>query len=71
MNNWGIMTNEQIEELKRHFFVWSGGFEPESEDQIIVYVDYARVSQLERDEVYDVLVEWLAGELHSPLFRLR
>jgi hypothetical protein len=56
------MTSEQIEAVKRHFLVWSGGFEPESEHQIIVYVDYARDSELDRDEVYDVLMEWIQDD---------
>jgi hypothetical protein len=56
------MTNEQIEKLKRHFLEWSGGFEPESEHQITVYVDYARDSRLNRDEVRHVLEDWITDD---------
>jgi hypothetical protein len=56
------MTNERIEAVKRHFLVWSGGFEPESEYQIVVYVDYARDSTLDRDEVLRFLKDWMNDE---------
>jgi len=40
----------------------SGGFEPESEYQIVVYVDYARDSTLDRDEVLRFLKDWMNDE---------
>ncbi|MGD0769405.1 MAG: hypothetical protein ABSB42_14575 [Tepidisphaeraceae bacterium] len=54
------MTTQQIEELKRHFLEWSGGFEPESEHQITVYVDYARDSRFDREEVRRTLEDWMS-----------
>jgi hypothetical protein len=54
-----MMTPQQIEALKRHFLEWSGGFDPESEYQIIVYVDYARDSRLNKDEVLLTLEMWM------------
>jgi hypothetical protein len=63
------MTNEQIEELKRHFMEWSGGFEPESGYQITVYVDYARDARLGADSVREVLEEWMTDELSSEVSR--
>jgi len=56
------MTKTQIEELKRHFLEWSGGFEPDSEHQITVYVDYARDSALDPEEVRRALEDWMSGE---------
>ncbi|HET6248169.1 MAG TPA: hypothetical protein VFE47_10770 [Tepidisphaeraceae bacterium] len=53
------MTQSQIESLKAHFLEWSGGFEPESEHQITVYVDYAANCNLDRDDVRRILEEWL------------
>jgi hypothetical protein len=52
------MTDEQIEDVKRHFLEWSGGFEPESEHQISVYVDYARDFRLDRTDVFQCLEDW-------------
>jgi hypothetical protein len=61
------MTPEQIEQLKRDFLEWSGGFEPETEHQIIVYVDYARDSRLDREDVRHILEDWMcAGAQDKP-----
>ena len=56
------MTTTEIEAVKEHFQIWSGGFEPESRWQIVVYCDYARDSRLDKDEVFRVLEEWMCGE---------
>jgi hypothetical protein len=53
------MTKEQTEALRRHFLEWSGGFEPESKYQITVYIDYARDSRLDQDEVRVVLENYM------------
>ena len=53
------MTATDLEILKRDFLAWSGGFEPDSRDQITVYVDYARPADLDPDEVTDALVDWM------------
>lgn len=58
-DNSGVMTPEQIESLKSHFQEWSGGFPPESPDQVTVYVDYARDSDLDPDETREVLLGWM------------
>jgi hypothetical protein len=60
-----IMTKEQIEELKRDFQEWSGGFEPDSECQIVMYADYARDSSLDRDEVVWTLQKWMGEQAES------
>jgi hypothetical protein len=52
----------KIEALKEHFRSWSGGFKPESEDQITVYIDYAIVSDLETEEARDALLDWLEND---------
>jgi hypothetical protein len=56
------MTEEQTEKVKRHFLEWSGGFEPETEYQIIVYVDYARLSDVDRDETLECLEGWMLAD---------
>ena len=57
-----MITKQQIESLKRDFLEWSGGFEPDSEHQITVYVDYARDSRLDRAEVRELLEDWMEHE---------
>jgi hypothetical protein len=61
-DNRRIMTNIQLESLKRHFLEWSGGFEPESMHQIVVYVDYARDRRLDWNEVLEALMTWMGAE---------
>jgi hypothetical protein len=53
------MTTDQLQSLKADFLAWSGGFEPESKYQITVYLDYARDSTLNREEVRNCLVGWM------------
>ena len=57
------MTDEQIQAVKQHFLEWSGGFEPDSEHQAVVYVDYARDSKMDRSEVLSCLEEWMIEDL--------
>ena len=52
------MTNAQIASMRAHFLEWSGGFEPESQFQITVYVDYAADQDLDADEVRSGLEDW-------------
>lgn len=53
------MTTLQTDGLKHHFLSWSGGFEPESRDQITVYLDYAILREFDRDEARQALEEWM------------
>jgi hypothetical protein len=52
------MTADQLDKLKEDFLTWSGGWPPESEDQITVYVDYAMNTSLNESEV-----RWALREL--------
>ncbi len=45
-------------ELEKDFESWSGGFPPESEYQITVYVDYASPFQSRDEDVRGYLVDW-------------
>lgn len=47
------------EEIKADFLEWSGGFEPDTPEQITVYVDYARHTDTDADYVRRVLTTWL------------
>jgi len=55
------MKQKAIESLKRDFSEWSGGFEPESSEQITVYIDYACPARADLGEVRLVLMDWMNG----------
>jgi hypothetical protein len=45
--------------IKPDFEEWSGGFPPESPDQIQVYIDAARPSDTDAEEVRALLTQWM------------
>ena len=47
--------------IRSHFEEWSGGFPPESEREIFVYVEYAQEEE-NADLVQKVLRGWMAGD---------
>jgi hypothetical protein len=54
------MKIEELEALiKRDFEEWSGGFPPESPEQIQVYVDAARPGDTDEDAVRSILRTWM------------
>ena len=53
------MTSLELESLKADFLAWSGGFEPDGDFEIEVYVLYARSSAVNEDECRDALRTWL------------
>ena len=56
------MTDDQIRELKKHFREWSGGWPPESDYQITVYVDYASNVNWDDEEVREALRDWMESD---------
>lgn len=56
------MTEPKLNELKQHFRAWSGGFPPESECQITVYIEYAMQNGFDADDVREALREWMNGD---------
>ena len=53
------MNLQQAHEIKRHFLVWSGGFPPETKQEIFTYVELARQSDLDETEVWVMLNRWM------------
>lgn len=49
--------------IKKHFRSWSGGFPPESDYQIYVYIDAARLenNNVSDDELREMLREWMCN----------
>jgi hypothetical protein len=56
------MDQDAVQQLKEDFLEWSGGFPPESNDQITVYVDYARTLDLLEEDTREVLRQWMLSE---------
>jgi len=53
------MSGEQLAALKAHYLEWSGGFEPETTEDIDTYADAAMDVNLDRGEAVNALTEWL------------
>ena len=51
--------------LRNDFEDWSGGFPPESDEQIFIYVDYAMATDFEEPVVFKVLRAWMEQETLS------
>ncbi len=54
-----VMTDELAEKVREHFRIWSGGCPPESEFEIIVYIEKACPLNLDEQELRDMLREWM------------
>jgi hypothetical protein len=46
-------------DVQKDFEAWSGGFPPESDDQITVYIDYALPKGNDPEEVRAFLRNWM------------
>lgn len=56
------MESQAATAIREDFLTWSGGFPPESDQQIWVYVEAARPSDTEAAEVTRLLLDWMAEE---------
>lgn len=54
-----MLDGQTATEIKAHFERWSGGFPPDSDDQITVYIDYAREDDADAEDVRDILKTWM------------
>lgn len=53
------MDYRAIQRIKEDFGSWSGGFPPESPDQITVYVDYALDLGIDPNDARRMLLDWM------------
>ena len=55
------MDEKTAKRIKKHFWLWSGGFPPESNDQISVYLDGAIPSDIAVPdaELWELLQTWM------------
>jgi len=56
------MNDAQRQELIDDFTQWAGGFPPESEHQITVYIDYAMDRRLNANEAREVMTDWMNSD---------
>ena len=56
------MESQAANAIRQDFLVWSGGFPPESAQQIWVYVEAARPSDTNSETVTQLLLNWMAEE---------
>jgi hypothetical protein len=59
------METQAAKAIREDFLTWSGGFPPESDQQIWVYVEAARPSDTPAEEVTRLLLDWMAEEERS------
>jgi hypothetical protein len=54
------MTDKQtVTDLKADFLIWSGGFPPDSPEQVTVYMDYAISVDVDPDFARQTLLDWM------------
>jgi hypothetical protein len=56
------MEVQAAQAVREDFLVWSGGFPPESDEQIWVYVEAARPADTDPEQVTRLLKDWMAEE---------
>jgi hypothetical protein len=59
------MTPDQLQSLKADYLEWTGGFEPEVEEDIETYVEAAMAVDLDVGEVREALRRWMREALAS------
>jgi hypothetical protein len=45
--------------IKEDFLAWSGGFPPDSEDQIFLYVEFASPQSIDQRDARAFLLDWM------------
>ncbi|MEN6458046.1 MAG: hypothetical protein ABFC63_03885 [Thermoguttaceae bacterium] len=57
------MNRNSTRTIEQSFLDWSGGFPPDSEQQIFIYMEYVYgADAVDADETRDVLRDWLLAE---------
>lgn len=53
------MDAKILQKLKEHYESWSGGWPPEDDRDVFIYVEYARLSEWDADDVRTELRNWM------------
>jgi hypothetical protein len=62
------MDKARLDAIKDDFLTWSGGFPPDSEQHIFIYLEYAYDANAgDEDEVRKMLRVWMVASDSSPL----
>ncbi len=56
------MDSQMANTIKQDFLAWSGGFPPESDDQIYVYIETAKRPEIDDEELRALLQTWMNGD---------
>lgn len=56
------MTDEMKQAIISHFLEWSGGFPPDSEEEIFIYVHHAMLTDADERETTWLLRDWMIEE---------
>jgi hypothetical protein len=56
------MDDQTANAIRADFEEWSGGFAPESDHQITVYIDYAAPFDMDDEEVRRLLRAWMCED---------
>jgi hypothetical protein len=54
------ITEDMIKRLKEDYLSWSGGFRPDEDDQVAVYVAMARPSDISVHDAWAIINQWIA-----------
>jgi hypothetical protein len=61
------MDTVKINAIRDDFLTWSGGFPPDSEQQIFIYMEYVYGDDAEdADEVREMLRNWMTCDDYPP-----
>jgi hypothetical protein len=63
------MDNEAFQAIKRDFMDWSGGFPPESDHEISVYIEAAKPTDSSDAELWALLRMWMNEENYGKATR--
>jgi hypothetical protein len=56
------MNEQNAAAIKADFAEWSGGFPPESPEQVTVYIDYACPNTADSTLIREILLAWMQQE---------
>lgn len=54
-----MMSDSELQALRADFLEWTGGFEPETDEQIATYIDGSMAADVDPSEAREALREWM------------
>lgn len=56
------MDEKTAAAIREDFLTWSGGFSPDSDMEIFVYIEYAAPRDIDKQELTELLNAWMDSE---------